>query len=108
MQYKNSDSGIIITHIDHEFIFYSKDDYEKRKNNIKIKGSNQPRLKSFKIDNARIPIDLQCEHAYGVQDEMTNDTKTLVEKIPFLIYILKEYFTHTELIDEYFAKLLEP
>lgn len=108
MQYKNSDSGIIITHIDHEFIFYSKDDYEKRKNNIKIKGSNQPRLKSFKIDNARIPIELQCEHAYGVQDEMTNDTKTLVEKIPFLIYILKEYFTHTELIDEYFAKLLEP
>jgi len=108
MQYKNSDSGIIITHIDHEFIFYSKEDYEKRKNNVKIKGSNQPRLKSFKIDNARIPIDLQCEHAYGVQNEMTNDAKILVEKIPFLIYILKEYFTHTELIDEYFAKLLEP
>ena len=108
MQYKNSDSGIIITHIDHEFIFYSKEDYEKRKNNVKIKGSNQPRLKSFKIDNARIPIDLQCEHAYGVQNEMANDAKILVEKIPFLIYILKEYFTHTELIDEYFAKLLEP
>lgn len=106
IQYKNSDSGMIITHIDHEFVFYSKEKYAERKNNAKIKGNNQPRLKSFKIDNARIPLDMLCEHKYGVQDKKTEEYKILVEYIPFIIYILKEYFTHLELIDEYFDNLI--
>ena len=40
LSYLNKGNETVITHIDHEFVFYSKSDYEKRKVNSDIKGKS--------------------------------------------------------------------
>ena len=55
MQYIKDGDETYITHLDHEFIFYTVDEYEARINNVHQKGTVRPRMKSFKIDNAKIP-----------------------------------------------------
>ena len=105
LEYKNIESKLIITHIDHEFVFYSREDYSQRQTNSNIKGTEQKRLKSFKIDNANIPIDLSCERNINVIDDSLDGYKKATEKVPFLILVLKTYFKHTDLIDEYFESL---
>jgi hypothetical protein len=105
LKYEKSDESVYITHIDHEFVFYSKDDYEKRKTNVNIKGAFYRRLKSFKIDEAKIPLDMPCAHKVAILKEESNEWDFVDEKVPFIIFILKSYFNHTDLIDEYFEKL---
>lgn len=105
LEYKQDKGDIVITHIDHEFIFYNKEDYEKRKSKAETKGKEQPRLKSFKIDEARIPLSLPIQRSINVYSNRTNDTMRKNETVPFLIYILKSYLKHHDLIDEYFANL---
>lgn len=106
LEYIMKNNDFIITHIDHEFIFYSKEDYKKRNVKNDIKGEEQKRLKSFKIDKAKIPINYQIHHKVKEYDGNTKEVKEKIEEIPFLIYILKSYFKHHELIDEYFEKML--
>ena len=105
LKYEKSDESVYITHIDHEFVFYSKDDYEKRKTNVNIKGAFYRRLKSFKIDEAKIPLDMLCAHKVAILKEESNEWDFVDEKVPFIIFILKSYFNHIDLIDEYFEKL---
>lgn len=105
LQYKQDAGNTLITHIDHEFVFYSKDDYEKRKSTYAVKGEEQARLKSFKIDNARIPLTLPVKRSINICDERTNEIVRKNESVPFLIYVLKSYLKHTDLIDEYFINL---
>lgn len=105
LEYKQDKGDIVITHIDHEFIFYNKEDYEKRKSKAETKGKEQPRLKSFKIDEARIPLSLPIQRSINVYSNRTNDTMRKNETVPSLIYILKSYLKHHDLIDEYFANL---
>ena len=105
LNYLNKGNETFVTHIDHEFVFYSKSAYEKRKVNSDIKGDAYTRLKSFKIDKATIPMTLPIKHNVTLYDEVSGEIIHKVETVPFIVYILKTYLKHTDLIDEYFAKL---
>ena len=105
LEYRNDHDNIMITHLDHEFVFYDKSEYEKRINKADVKGEKYPRLKSFKIDNAHIPIDFPCTRTIVIENNFGNGTIQKTETVPFLIFILKCYFNHTDLIDEYFTNL---
>lgn len=58
-------------------------------------------MKSFKIDNSRIPFD----HKFKVlrKDENGNDLPQEDEQ--FLCYVLEYYFKHNDLLKEYFNKV---
>lgn len=82
LKYFQDNSGTYIEHIDHEYIFYSTEEYELRKNNHLQKGNARKRIKTFKIDNSKIPL---------------NSEKDMV----FLEFILKECLTHIDLVEEF-------
>lgn len=77
-----------INHIDHEYIFYSADEYAQRITNHKVKGEHRPRFKTFKVDKSRIPFFL--------------DTGEF-----FLYVILEHYFTRKDLLTEYFEQVIK-
>lgn len=101
LQYKNFEDNAYIMHLDHEYIFYTIEEYEKRLGNVTQKGTAQRRMKSFKIDNSKIPFDFRCE--IFRKDENGNDLP--VEKEQFLCYVLECYFKHKDLLNEYFQKV---
>ena len=104
LQYKKDNANITITHIDHEFVFYSSDEYALRKANSSVKGTKIKRLKSFKIDDAKIPINYICNRDINIYNLRKPEFHH--ERVPFLIFVIKSYFKHKDLIDEYFAGLL--
>lgn len=69
---------LVISHLDHEFILYNEDSFEARQTKANIKG--EKRVKTFKIDNASIPLDIKYVLA------------------PILLMLFK----NKELVDEYF------
>ena len=105
MKYKIIDDHIVITHIDHEFVFYSQEDYSKRMNNSDIKGNEYQKLKSFKIDGAEIPFDIMCKHTFNMHTDNPDEFDRVTESIPFIVFVLKSYFKHFDLIDVYFTDL---
>ena len=92
--------GIFITHLDHEYIFYDLDEYEKRLTNYRIKGQAQKRIKTFKIDRSRIPLDYSC----NILRINENGREKIV--VPFIYFVLNAYFEHKDLLSEYFQKIL--
>ncbi|EHQ05197.1 hypothetical protein [Leptonema illini] len=52
-------SGPIIQHLDHEYILYTEDEFARRQKSPKIKGTGRRRVKTFKIDNATMPLDIK-------------------------------------------------
>lgn len=86
LEYECSEDGCVITHIDHEHILYTLDQYDQRVKNsdTSIRGK---KIKSFKIDNASIPVDFQFKGDY------------------FLAIVLDAFFINKELITEYFEKV---
>lgn len=80
-----NNGGFFIKHLDHEIIFYTFDEYDKRLSDIKQKGKAQKRQKTFKIDDSTIPF-------------LENGTPA------FLIKVLYTYFSNKELLNEYFSK----
>lgn len=103
LEYITSEDGAFITHLDHEYIFYTFEQYDERLHNPSQKGEAKTRIKSFKIDNSRIPFDHTCENKR--KDENGNDLP--VQHVPFLIYVLESYFKHKDLLFEYFQKLYQ-
>lgn len=101
LQYSLEGGNAYITHLDHEYIFYTVDEYEKRLGNVAQKGEAQTRLKSFKIDNAKIPFD--SRYKIFRKDENGNDLPPKDEQ--FLCYVLECYFKHKDLLREYFQKI---
>ena len=77
-----------INHIDHEYIFYSEDEYENRQRKHSQKGESQKRIKTFKVDNSRIPF-------------ITDDGGFILYKI------LSECFDKEELLVDYFKQVLK-
>lgn len=86
LQYTIDDDSLYVNHIDHEYIFYTLDEFEARKENHNQKGEARPRFKTFKIDKARIPL---------VDDS----------GYCFLKEVLYGFFKNTSLIDEYFPEI---
>ena len=60
-------------------------------------------MKSFKIDNSRIPFDYRCEVLR--KDENGKDLPQKDEQ--FLCYVLESYFKHKDLLKEYFQNILK-
>ncbi|MHC1722592.1 MAG: hypothetical protein AB9836_05225 [Aminipila sp.] len=73
-----------IVHIDHEFIFYSLDEYMNRLNNNNQKGTSKAREKSFKIDKSKIPL-------YNAEGQNV------------LVLLIEILFTNQNLFKEYFG-----
>lgn len=92
IQYKDN----LITHLDHEYIYYTIQEYEQRLNNPYIKGKAKKRIKTFKINNSTIPFDYPCK-VYSSSNEID---------IPFIYFVLDNYFNHKELVEEYFEHIL--
>lgn len=88
MEYKVVDNQIVITHIDHEYIYYSFDEYEKRTNNFRQKGKARKREKTFKVDKSYIPF-------------VSEDNISLV------YIILRAFFKNIDLVDEYFMNVIK-
>ena len=88
LQYKKEEDNYIIYHIDHEYIFYTEDEYMKRENKSMQKGEARTRFKTFKVDNSKIPFIL-------------NDGSF------FLYKVLDTYFVNKDLIQEYFEDVLK-
>ncbi len=88
LQYFTENDEYFISHIDHEFIFYTIEEYEIRQTNHKQKGEAKTRFKTFKVDNSRIPF--------------------ILEDSRFFLYIvLDQYFKNKDLLLEYFQKVLK-
>ncbi|HAT4236190.1 TPA: hypothetical protein I9Z92_003050 [Clostridium perfringens] len=102
LQYTQANTDMIITHLDHEYIFYNEDEYEARLNNPYQKGSAACRIKSFKIDKSCIPFTTPCI----VQYKDSNGDDTYSFEIPFIYFILDSFFKHKNLLQEYFQKIL--
>ena len=103
LQYEIEGECTFITHLDHEYVFYTIDEYENRMSNATQKGTAKTRMKSFKIDNSRIPFDYRCEVLR--KDENGNDLPQKDEQ--FLCYVLESYFKHKDLLKEYFQNILK-
>ena len=89
-----------ITHIDHEYIFYSIEEYGQRIRNPHTKGEARKRVKTFKIDKSSIPMNYLCK-MFRYQN------RDLIEvKVPFIYFVLNNYFEHKELLEEYFSDCL--
>lgn len=86
LEYKVLDGRTYITHLDHELIAYTLDEYEKRLIDLTQKGS-AGKVKSFKIDSALIPFDFKYEGDW------------------FLLIVLDSYFINYEIIQEVFEGL---
>lgn len=101
LQYEKEGDSAYITHLDHEYVFYTLEEYEKRICDVTQKGNAKTRLKSFKIDNSKIPFNYRCEILR--KDENGNDLPQEDEQ--FLCYVLECYFKHKDLLKEYFQKV---
>lgn len=85
LEYINLAGEYLITHLDHEYIVYTLDDYSERLCKPAKKGYKK--IKSFKIDNARIPFMFKKDGEY------------------FLYQVLDSYLVNKELVSEYFSKI---
>ena len=83
-EYFEDKEEFYISHIDHEYIFYSFDEYEERIKDIEQKGNIKKKLKTFKVDNSRIPFIIDNEN--------------------ILLFFLNQYFKSKDLLLEYFQK----
>jgi len=78
----------IISHIDHEYIIYTSEEYDMHLKDFSVKGSKK--IKTFKLDNAAIPFN------------------SIFNGVPSLFFILMGCMEYNhDLIREYFSKVLD-
>lgn len=87
LEHSKKNGVYFINHIDHEYIYYTVDEYEARQTDPDQKGEARSRIKTFKVDDANIPF-------------------TLPDGRWFLYTVLERHFKNTALIEEYFQKVL--
>lgn len=85
LQFFQENDQYFIHHLDHEYIRYTMEEYANRTADFSVKGHRK--LKTFKIDKARIPFDLTFNGQH------------------FVFLILDTYFKNKALIQEYFSKV---
>lgn len=106
LKYKSETTGavekFVITHIDHEYILYTDESYITRTTDRNMHGQNK--IKTFKADHAEIPFDYPCqvfENSVIIEEEPKEIT------VPFIYYVLNNFFEHKDLLREYFESILE-
>lgn len=90
-----------ITHLDHEYVFYSIKEFQEKEIKLDKEGTYKQRYKTFKLDNCTIPIDYLCE-SYKTVDKKTENIK-----IPFIYCVINELFDQKDLIEEYFKQIIQ-
>lgn len=101
LEYKREvNNDYYITHIDHEYIFYTVDEYAERLINSNQKGTARARIKSFKADDCQIPM---TEMHEIIRKDINGEDLKPVNMLA-LHFILECYFHHVDLIEEYFSK----
>lgn len=85
LEYKLENQEFFISHLDHEFIIYTLEEYSEREANHEVKGHKK--IKTFKVDDSRIPF------TYKVNNEF------------FLYQVLDSYLKNKDLISEYFENI---
>ncbi|CAD2246680.1 hypothetical protein [Xanthomonas arboricola] len=86
LEFFEEQGQLFIHHLDHEYILYTLDMYAARETDARVKGHKK--LKTFKIDNSRIPFDFKLDGRH------------------FLFTVLDAYFINKTLIKEYFSKTI--
>lgn len=94
-EYFQKENNFYISHLDHEYVFYSMEEYIERENNINQKGNAKKRVKTFKIDDSEIPFIFSLKEG------------TSEERINILLFVLEGYFKQKELLKEYFQQIEE-
>ena len=56
IEYFVRDGRILLSHVDHEYIFYSYEEFDRRLEDFSQKGNARKRIKTFKIDDSEIPL----------------------------------------------------
>ncbi|EUB72787.1 hypothetical protein PMI27_004709 [Pseudomonas sp. GM41(2012)] len=56
LEYFIDGGRLFVSHIDHEFIFYTHEEFDLRADDFSQKGNARKRLKTFKIDRSAIPF----------------------------------------------------
>lgn|GEM_PF-1092861 len=88
LEVTNKDGTEVISHIDHEYIVYSSEEYDMHLKDFSAKGSKK--IKTFKLDNATIPFNSRFNG------------------VPSLFFILMGCMEYNhDLIREYFSKVLD-
>lgn len=100
LQYEETNDGYIITHLDHEKVYYTVPEFELRQKQC-TKGTAYKRIKTFKINNASIPFEYMCKVI--IPDDKKEEYEE--KEIPFILFILNCFFNHKNLISEYFQNL---
>ena len=101
LEYQETNDGYIITHLDHEKVYYTISEFEIRQQKC-AKGTAYKRIKTFKINNARIPFNYMCNMIIPNPKREEYPEK----EIPFILFILNCFFKHKDLISEYFQNLM--
>ena len=83
IEYISEGNVDFIKHMDHEYIFYSINEYIDKLSDIRTRGKERKKYKTFKIDDAHIKVDGNPENN-------------------IIIEALKSYFTKHNLIEEFF------
>lgn len=95
-----------IQHVDHEFVFYTNEEFENKKKDSKQRGKGYKRVKTFKADECSIPLDLPCEVNWKEKHPTKFELVDCSATIPFIQFVLDNCMEHADLIYEYFAKEL--
>ncbi|KPA87849.1 hypothetical protein PF66_05807 [Pseudomonas asplenii] len=89
LEYFVNGDRLCVSHIDHEYIFYTHDEFDRRDSDHSQKGNARKRLKTFKIDRSAVPFLL---------DDGTLFVHTLIEA----------YFDKPYLIRDFLLDLIAP
>lgn len=82
LEYFVKDGRFFVSHIDHEFIFYTLEEFDLRANDPYQKGNARKRLKTFKIDQSAVPF---------ILDDGTLFVHTLIDACFEKPYLLMDY-----------------
>lgn len=82
LEYFVDDGRFFVSHIDHEFIFYTLEEFDLRANDPYQKGNARKRLKTFKIDQSAVPFML---------DDGTLFVHTLIDACFEKSYLLMDF-----------------
>lgn len=86
LEYFEEEGEYFISHLDHEYIVYTLDQYSYRLKNNTVKGYKK--VKTFKIDHSRIPFFSKYKSQY------------------FLFIVLNSLFSNKQLLKEYFENII--
>ena len=88
LEYYCENNDFFISHIDHEYVFYTYDEFDARELNSDQKGSARKRIKTFKIDGSKVPF-------------------LLSDDVFFLITILDAFLINTDLLIDFLVAVVE-